>query len=221
MSCCKRVAARSSPLSKAQVQEVLQALQKYDSHLKFEVTWVKTTGDCDKKTSLRLLEKTDFFTKQIDELLLSCQVDLAIHSAKDLPEPLNAGLIVAAITAGIDPSDALVFRQGESLQSLPLQAKVGTSSARRDLMVYGVRSDLQCVDIRGTIEERLALLDEKIVDAVVIAEAALIRLNLTCRNRMLLPQQTLPMQGKLACVCRKADKEMRSLCGLIDARSCI
>lgn len=213
-----KVGARSSPLSKVQVQEVLKELHQHHPHIVFENIYAETTGDKDRSTSLRDLDKTDFFTKEIDQLLLKGGCRIAIHSAKDLPDPLPTGLILAAITRGVDSSDALVFRFDESLETLPIRAKIFTSSLRREEQVKQLRDDFVFCDLRGTIGERLALLDNHTADGVVVAEAALIRLGLTHLNRIRLPGTTVPYQGQLAIVCRKDDTEMLNLFSCIDSR---
>ncbi len=169
----------------------------------YTVVWVETTGDRDKNTSLRNLDKkSDFFTKELDELLLQGEIDCAIHSAKDLPDPLPQGLVLAALTKGLDSRDSLVFKE-------PLKegATVATSSLRREEIIRAWRPDLKCVDVRGTIEERLA----KNVDGVVIAEAALIRLGLTHLQRIFLPGDTAPMQGRLAILVHQDNAAVREL----------
>lgn len=212
------VGARQSPLSKQQVQEVLKELQLYHPDICFHPKFLESTGDKDQKTSLRELEKTNFFTKEIDDLLLANQCRIAIHSAKDLPDPLPHGLCIIAITKGLDPSDSLVFREGEDLYSLPSGSIIATSSLRREGAVKSLRSDLQFQDIRGTIDQRLQKLAEKKVDGVVIAEAALIRLNLQHLNRLKLSIETTPLQGKLAILARDDDKEMKCLFSCLDSR---
>ncbi|MCH9627215.1 MAG: Porphobilinogen deaminase [Chlamydiales bacterium] len=202
------ISARSSPLSKAQVQEVLVELQHMHPEVSFQPVYVKTVGDLDRVTSLRTLGKTDFFTREVDGKVLSGECRVAVHSAKDLPEPLPAGLEIVALTRGLDPSDALVLRAGESLQK---GAVIATSSLRREEMVRELERDVRFVDIRGTIEERLARMDAGAVDGVVIAEAALIRLGLTHLNRIRLPGETTPLQGRLAILARVGDLEMREL----------
>ncbi len=211
--------ARGSPLSKAQMLEVLEELNQFHPDVEFQPIWVETTGDQDLKTSLRSLEKTDFFTKEIDALQLSGGCRISIHSAKDLPEPLPKGLVLAALTRGVDPSDSIVLREGATLESLPLHAKIGTSSERREKNILELRSDLVCVDIRGNIQARLALIEQGIVDGVVIAEAALIRLKLMHLNRIPLPGERAQFQGQLAIVAGEEDEEMRSLFKCIDASS--
>lgn len=197
------VGARGSRLSKAQVEEVAQ----FFPHIKFTPVWITTKGDVDKTTSLKSLDKTNFFTDEIDSRQLSGEFRISIHSAKDLPDPLHPGLEVVALTKGVDPSDSLVVRE------FPLQfgARIGTSSLRRELFLKNWRADLQCVDIRGTIDERLALLDNGTVDGVIIAEAALIRLKLTDRPRIRLESETAEMQGRLAVIARKGDIDMKQL----------
>ena len=179
--------ARSSPLSRAQVKEIEEELS-----CRFEMRWVKTWGDLDLKTSLRKMEKTNFFTKELDEMVLSKQIDGAIHSAKDLPDPLPKGLRIAYLSKGVDERDSLVIKKE------PIEV-VGTSSQRREEAVKELFSGVKFVDLRGTIEQRL----QEDVDALVVAEAALIRLKLTHLKRVFLPGSTVPLQGKIAIVCRE------------------
>lgn len=206
-----QVAARASPLSRVQVQEVLQELHRYHPNIEFEITWIVTSGDRDRDTSLRSLEKTDFFTKEIDELILKETCRLGVHSAKDLPDPLPTGLKVICLTRGVDSSDSLVLRDGTTIETLPTNAWIATSSMRREEMVKELRSDFLFKDLRGTIGERLAQLESGLVEGVVVAEAALIRLGLTHLNRVTLPGPTVKGQGQLAVVARVDDKEINDL----------
>jgi len=195
------VGARASKLSLAQVREVEDELG-----VQFEVKSIQSKGDLDQKTSLRELDKSDFFTKEIDEMLLRGECQIAIHSAKDLPDPLAEGLEVIKVTKGLDPSDVLVFNG-----NLEDVKRVGTSSKRREALF----PNIECIDIRGTIEKRLELLDSGVVDGVVMAEAALIRLGID-RQRVRLVCETAPLQGRLAIVARKGDEEMRCLVSTLD-----
>ena len=213
-----KVGARTSPLSKAQVLEVHLEICKQHPHIEFESIYVETTGDKDHTTSLRSLDKTDFFTKEIDTLLLEKKCRLAIHSAKDLPDPIPQGLTLAAITKGLDAADVLVLRPRENLDTLPPGAIIATSSARREEMVKDLKNDLSFCDVRGTIGERLALLEKKQVDGVVVAEAAIIRLGLTHLNRIRLQGKTADYQGQLAILCRTEDQEMLDLFQCLDSR---
>ncbi len=194
--------------------EVLQELKVFYPGVSFDLHTTKTTGDLDLKTSLRHLSKTDFFTKEIDILQTQGKIRIGIHSAKDLPDPLAQGLIVAALTGGKDASDSLVFEQ----DPLPLGARIGVSCHRREEAVLKFRSDLICVDIRGPIGQRLQLLSENKVQGVVIAEAAIIRLNLKHINRIRLEGETTMHQGKLAITALENDSEMLEMFSCIDIR---
>lgn len=198
--------SRGSPLARAQVEEVQKEISMHLSPI-----WVETVGDRDLTVSLRTLRKTDFFTRELDQMLLSGAIRIAIHSAKDLPDPLPEGLSLVGLTKGLDPRDSLVLRRGESLESLPKGAKIATSSVRREEMIKKLRSDLSFIDVRGKIAERLLKLETGEADGVVVAEAALIRLKLTHLNRIILDEETTAGQGRLAIIARSDDMEMRDL----------
>jgi len=214
-----KVGARFSPLSQAQVREVLLELRIHHPDSDFQPLFLKTTGDLDLKSSLRGLEKTNFFTKEVDDLLVQGLCRIAIHSAKDLPASLPEGLKIIAITEGVDSADVLVLRSGESFDALPSRPVIATSSERREAMVSLLRSDFLFKDLRGTIAQRLSKLDSGEADGVVVAEAALIRLGLTHLNRVRLPGDGVALQGKLAIVARHDDDEMHQLFACLDSRS--
>ncbi|HRD55549.1 MAG TPA: hydroxymethylbilane synthase [Parachlamydiaceae bacterium] len=213
------VSARKSPLSKAQVEETLLEIRKYHPDIYFESIFIDTTGDLDLQTSLRNLDKTNFFTKELDELLLEGKCQIAVHSAKDLPDPLLKGLKIAAITKGLDSRDVLVLRKGETLRSLKKGAIIALSSKKRKEAIRALREDLSFQDIRGPIHTRLKVLDSKKADGVVIAEAALIRLKLTHLNRIYLTGETTPLQGQLAILTQDANMEMLKLFSCLDSRN--
>jgi len=213
-----RAGARASPLSKKQVAEIEREIKRFYPTVRLDPVWTQTTGDKNSTQSLRDLEKTNFFTKEIDQLVLDGTCRIGVHSAKDLPDPLPQGLTLAAVTCGIDSSDALVLRPGESLQSLPPGATIATSSLRREEAARQLRKDFTFTDLRGTISERLARLDSGKVQGVIVAEAALIRLELTTLNRVKLPGETAKGQGQLAVVAREDDNSMHALFSVIDAR---
>ena len=213
------VAARSSPLSQVQVNEVLAELVKFHPQVTFKSLLLSTYGDGDQKTSLRGLPKSsDFFTREVDIALSEGRCDAAIHSAKDVPEPIKPGLTIAAITKGIDSRDVLVLKEGCSLESLPDGATIATSSARREESVLALKKNVLFQDVRGTIEQRLALLNTGKVDGVVVAWAALYRLNLGHLNAITLPGETAPLQGKLAILVRQDALSMLKLFTCIDSR---
>lgn len=210
-----KVCARSSPLSRVQTEEVLQELKRSHSHIEFACQFLKTTGDLDQKTSLRTLNKTDFFTKELDQLVLSGKCDISIHSKKDLPDPLSTDLVVIATTHGKDPGDSLVLQKNETLESLTPGSTIATSSVRREEMIQKIRPDLNFIDLRGPIETRLKHLKKGLADGAVIAEAALLRLGLN-PNRIPIYGPTVPGQGQLAIVARRDNLKMAKLFDCID-----
>jgi hydroxymethylbilane synthase len=222
MSSCAKitisVGARDSLLSRKQVVEIAREIALFHPAITFEPYWIKTTGDFDQKTSLRTMEHSDFFTKEIDDMQLMGCFRLSIHSAKDLPCSLRSGLSIAALTKGQDPSDSLVLPERMTLKDLGASPRVATSSLRREAIITSLLPNARLVDIRGTIEKRLEKLASREIDALVVAEAALIRLELTFLNRMRLEGPVAKYQGQLAVVARSDDKEMFEIFSPIDTR---
>lgn len=202
------VAVRPSRLSLAQVEELFSLYPD----LPYQVIAINSYGDTHKEISL-LAEKipADFFTRELDQALLEGKADIAVHSAKDLPVPLAAGLEIIALMKSLDPADALVSRDGLRLAGLPRGARVGTSSRTRQEQLTAARPDLEIVEIRGTIDERLGLVDRKEIDALVVAACALKRLGLQERICEILPFVTHPLQGSIAVVARSGRPELKNL----------
>ncbi|MCE5293734.1 MAG: hydroxymethylbilane synthase [Chlamydiales bacterium] len=211
---CIKVAARGSNLSQKQVWEVLDELKKFYPDATFDPLWVKTTGDKDLKTSLRDLESSNFFTKELDDLLLAGKVQVTMHSAKDLPSPLPPGLTLIALTSGLDSSDSLVISDTFTGTGL-----IATSSIRREKTIKQLYPEATLVDIRGTIEARLGYLERGEIEGLVVAECALIRLKLTHLKRIKLPEPYAEHQGQLAVLAQADDRSMQELFSCIDSRS--
>lgn len=209
-----RIGTRKSPLALKQVDEVLGLLAGRGVVFPFEIVGMDTPGDHDKVTPISEVDGSDFFTRELDEALLRGEIDCAVHSAKDLPAEIPAGLEIAVVTRSIDPSDALVSRGGAGFAELPSGARVGVSSRRRKDQVLELRPDLRALDIRGTIGERLHKLREGKYDALVIASAALVRLGLEGLISERLDPAFFaphPMQGRLAVAVRAGDAEMKTI----------
>lgn len=216
-----RIGTRTSPLALRQVEEILRALRKFYPDFEAEIIGIDTYGDKDKATPISQIEGADFFTREIDDALLKGEIDFAVHSAKDLPDTLKEGLVIAAQTQSTDPYDALVSKSGLKLEKLPYGARIGTSSAWRKARLREYRNDLDIVDIRGNIEERLEKLDNGNLDGLVIAACGLVRLGLEKRITERIPFEILkphPLQGALAIVTRAEDLKLHSLLSVIDSR---
>ncbi|MCL5674840.1 MAG: hydroxymethylbilane synthase [Candidatus Omnitrophica bacterium] len=206
-----RIGTRKSRLALKQVDEILGLLKNFYPGIKTEVTGIDTYGDKDKSTPISAMEGTDFFTREIDEALLSGKIDFAVHSAKDLPYTIPDGLYVTAITQSMDPYDAIVSRDNVTIENLKINARIGASSARRKDQLRKYRSDFMIIDVRGTIEERLKKLDEIKIDAIIVAAIALVRLGLEEKITQRIPFEILrphPLQGCLAVMARKQDKDL-------------
>lgn len=208
-----KIGARPSKLAQIQVEEVLRLLGQ---KVTYEMTPISTAGDNDKKTPLTSGPADDFFTDALDEALLKGQIDVAVHSAKDLPQNLKSGLEVFALTESLDDKDAWVSTQ--PWQELAAGTKVGTSSLLRQEQIKKMRPDLHLVDIRGTIEERLKLVQEGHVHGIIAAACALKRLKMEEFIRDVLPWEGAPLQGQLAVVGRSQDKYLKEFFKNIDVR---
>lgn len=191
-----RLASRQSPLAVLQAHECLRKLQAFFPRLWGRVITTATQGDLDQHTPLHAVENTGFFTDDVDLLVQSGECDLGIHSAKDLPE--NPQTSVVAITASIDPRDVLIFHEKYLSIPLPLQLRIGSSSARRKELLSSLYPSATIMDLRGTIQTRLKLLKQQKFDAIVMANAAVSRLGLRLPCTKILPPPYHPLQGRLA-----------------------
>ena len=201
-----RIATRGSRLALRQTQRVAELLSEASPAIEIETVVVSTVGDRDKKTSLQELGGQGVFVTDVQSAVLSGEADIAVHSAKDLPAKTSPGLTLASVPERADPRDALV---GSFWGDLPKGATIATGSIRRRSHLSHLRPDLKFQDLRGNIETRLLRIDE--VDAVVIAKAALDRLDLTPEQMDPLPISVLlPQvgQGALAIECREEDFEI-------------
>ena len=190
-----RLGTRPSLLALKQTEEVVRLLGIESCEIKV----YNTSGDMNKITPISEIEGTNFFTDTIEKALLDGEIDIAVHSAKDMPDKIPYGLIIAAVTKSIDLYDALVSKKNLKLEELPEGTKIGTSSKRRKEQLKKFRNDFQIVDIRGNIEERLKKFDNDTdLDAIVIAAAGLIRLGLEYRITHRIPFEIIkphPLQG--------------------------
>lgn len=210
--------ARASKLSVKQIEEVVDAMRYYYPYLQFSCRTCQTKGDKDQQTSLRDLEKTDFFTQELDRWVLEGFCQIAVHSAKDLPDPLPQGLEILAITASKCSEDVVVFRSDDPIPGKDQKPIIATSSLRRKEEVLKQWPFAQVVDLRGNIDQRLSQLENREVDGVVIAKIALIRLGYFNLNVFVLPGETAPLQGSLAIVAQEGNTYLKELFSVIDSR---
>jgi hydroxymethylbilane synthase len=178
-----------------------------------EIVGVTTLGDVS-RAQLTQIGGTGVFVSALREALLGGEVDLAVHSLKDLPTGPAAGIVLAAVPPRDDPRDALIARAGAKLADLPAGATIGTGSPRRAAQLLGLRADLRCVPIRGNANTRLAQVSKGELDAVVLALAGLARIGaVSAVTQVFEPEEMLPApgQGALAVECRSDEPGLAAL----------
>jgi len=178
-----------------------------------EIVGVTTLGDVS-RAQLTQIGGTGVFVSALRDALAGGEVDLAVHSLKDLPTGSAAGIVLAAVPPRDDPRDALVARDGAKLADLPAGARIGTGSPRRAAQLLALRADLRCVPIRGNAGTRLGKVSGGELDAVVLAYAGLARIGQAgAVTQVFEPDEMLPApgQGALAVECREDDAELAAL----------
>jgi hydroxymethylbilane synthase len=216
-----RLGTRGSPLALAQAQEVRDRLAT--SHgadaPRVEIVVIKTTGDRILDRPLAEVGGKGLFTKEIEEALLAGAVDFAVHSSKDMPTLLPAGLELRHFLPREDVRDAFISRRHASLAALPPGAVVGTASLRRQALVKRARPDLQVVTYRGNVQSRLRKLDDGVVDATLLAMAGLNRLGMAHVATEVLDVTAFPPaagQGAIGIETRAGDRRIHSLLAAIN-----
>jgi hydroxymethylbilane synthase len=203
-----RIGTRGSPLALWQANHVADALRRADPGRAVELVHIQTAGDVVRDVPLAQLGGDGAFTKEIQRALRAGRVDVAVHSLKDLPTFAVDNLVLAAVPPRGPAGDALVSRRHRSFAELPAGAAVATSSLRRRAQALHRRPDLRLVDIRGNVETRLRKLAEQDLDALILAQAGLVRLGLGGHiTEILNPSWMLPAvgQGALGLECRADD----------------
>jgi hydroxymethylbilane synthase len=185
---------RGSRLALAQAETCAEKLRAVG--MMVEIRVIKTTSDHHPEIPLSVIDRRDVFTRQLDESLLGGELDLAIHSLKDVPTELPEGITLAAITERHDPSDVLVSEEHYDVGGLPQGAVVATSSLRRRAQLLHRRPDLRIVEIRGNVDTRVRKMREGYADAVILARAGLERLGLGVPHKIIPPEVVLPAVGQ-------------------------
>ena len=207
-----RLGSRRSPMAIAQSRQVAGLITERTG-CPVEIVGVTTLGDVS-RAQLTQIGGTGVFVSALREALRGGEVDLAVHSLKDLPTGPAPGIVLAAVPARDDPRDALVARDGAKLADLPAGARIGTGSPRRAAQLLGLRRDLHCVPIRGNAGTRLGKVAEGELDGVVLAYAGLARIGRGhAVTQVFEPDEMLPApgQGALAVECRDGEPELAAL----------
>jgi hydroxymethylbilane synthase len=226
-----RLGTRGSPLARAQTEIACSALAAAHPELAaagaLEPVAIRTTGDRVTDRPLAELGGKGLFCKELEAALLARQIDLAVHSVKDLPTWLPEGLVLAAVLPREDPRDVLIARQPGGLDALPESALVGSASLRRQAQMLARRPDLRVVNLRGNVGSRLRKLAAGEVDATLLAQAGLKRLGLAPDHATILPPEAiLPAvgQGAIGLECRADDAPLLALLAALDdpvASACV
>lgn len=226
-----KVGTRQSKLAMTQTQQVVDQLKALNPEVSFELVPYKTKGDKLVHVSLQEIGGKGVFVKDIEQALLDEEVDIAVHSLKDVPALLAEGCVLGAIPRREDVRDCLLVREaGMTLENLPAGAVVGTSSQRRQVQLQAKRPDLRFEALRGNIDTRIRKLQEGDYDAIILARAGLNRLGWTDKADLnILPLDTetcLPAisQGALGIECRSDDEEVLNILASVhdkDTADCV
>ena len=211
-----KIGTRSSKLALKQAKLVLKSLEdlpEIKKKFSFKIIKVKTKGDIDKTKILNSGYK-GFFTKKIDDLLLKKKIDLAVHSAKDIPSKIDNKISITAFLKREDPRDILLSKKNYTFNTLPQNLTIGTSSIRRQNQINNIRPDLKIKHMRGNIETRIKKLKKNKYDAIILALAGLKRLGLSYKNKNILNStKFIPAggQGAIAVTTRRKDSIINNL----------
>ena len=208
------VGTRGSKLALTQTNWVIDELKKNNPEVDFEIKIIKTKGDLVQHLSLDKIGDKGLFVKEIEQQLLDKEIDIAVHSMKDMPSCLPAGLKFAGIPKE-DPRDVLILKEGyTSIDDLPQGAKIGTGSKRRKYQLLRARPDLEIVPIRGNIDTRVRKIEDENLDGVVLAAAGILRAGMSEHISYYIPTDVMvpaPAQGALAIEIRDNDLEIENL----------
>ena len=204
-----KIGTRGSKLSVAQTNWVVEQLKQNNPEHDFTIQTITTKGDTDTRP-LFTIDQKGIFEKEVDKAVSEKEVDFAVHSLKDVPSRLPAGLILACVPKREQVNDIFISKNGDTLESIPSESVIGTSSLRRAVQVSIKRPDLNVKPIRGNIETRINKSQNGDFDAIVLAKAGISRLGVDVKHHVLTTKDFSPSpgQGALAIVCRDDDENM-------------
>lgn len=209
-----RIATRKSPLALWQAEEVARQLKQRNPQLEIELVKIMSKGDKFLDAPLAKVGGKGLFVKELEQSMLDGEADIAVHSMKDVPMVFPEGLHLPVIMQREDPTDAFVSNNYSSLQDLPANARIGSSSLRRQLQIKEQMPEAEMLNLRGNVNSRLQKLDDGQFDAIILATAGLLRLEMQERIRSRIPpEQSLPSvgQGAVGIECRVGDERIESL----------
>ncbi len=213
------IGSRGSKLALIQANWVKSQLEEANKEIEIVIETIKTTGDKITDVPLAKIGNIGLFTKELENALLEKKVDLVVHSAKDMPTEIPERLEIGAITERRDPHDALISKGNLALRDLPQNAKIGTSSLRRIAQLLAFRPDLTTVDLRGNLDTRLKKLESGELDAIIVARAGLLRLDLADKASEIIPYDImLPAvgQGALCIEIRDIDEDIKEAISILN-----
>lgn len=211
------IGTRGSLLALKQAEFVRGQLLKKQPYLNISLSIIKTLGDRNKDPLTRIGAKgTGIFVKEIEEALLRGDIDLAVHSLKDVPTQLPKGLEIAAVLKREEHRDAFISLKYKKMSDLPKAAIIGTSSLRRKVQIYHHFHNIKVVDIRGNVDTRLKKMNEKKMDGIVMSAVGLERLGLSQRICEYLSFVPAPAQGALCLEVRKKDLKIKKLISFLN-----
>ena len=195
------VGTRGSKLALKQTEIVIQALKKLYPYNEFAIKIIKTTGDTVWDKPLHLIGGKGLFVKEIEDALLVNEIDMAVHSTKDLPAELENGLVIGAVLEREDPRDVFISSIYESIRDIPEGARIGTSSTRRKSQILHFKRGLEIVPLRGNVDTRIKKLHSHALDGIILAYAGVKRMGLDSFIKEVLPFEIMvPPSGQGAIV---------------------
>jgi hydroxymethylbilane synthase len=216
-----KIGTRGSSLAVTQSEWIRDRIESRNADISVELVRIKTKGDKIIDSPLNKIGGKGLFVKEIEDALLKKNVDLAVHSIKDVPAELPDGLCLAVFPEREDPRDAFISKKYASLSDLPKGASIGTGSLRRSSQILNIRPDIQIIPLRGNVDTRLKKLEAGKLDAIILAAAGLNRLGLSNRiTRLLSTDAILPAigQGALGLEVRKDDDRMLEILSFLNHR---
>lgn len=213
------IGTRGSDLALVQTRGIARRLQKRYPALKVEVAIIRTKGDILQDVSLAKIGGKGVFVKEIEDALLRGEIDLAVHSMKDMPVDFPAGLVIGAMPEREDPRDVLISKDKRKIEELPRGARIGTGSLRRRCQLANLLPDVEVVPLRGNLDTRIKKIERENLDGVILAAAGIRRLGWMQRVAQFIPAEVMipaAGQGALGIEIRTDDDELRDMIGFLD-----